>query len=69
MKSKPVNLRQNLATLRAISEWFESSQEIDVEEGLKKVKEAAALLRESKERLREIENEFEEVKRNMTHAS
>lgn len=67
MKPKSDNLSQNLADLRAISEWFESSQEIDVEEGLKKVKEAATLLRKSKDRLKEIENEFEEVKKSIAH--
>lgn len=67
MKPKSENLSQNLAALRAISEWFESSQEIDVEEGLQKVKEAALLLRKSRERLKEIENEFEEIKKSMAH--
>jgi hypothetical protein len=67
MKQKPGNLSQNLSKLRAIAEWFETREEIDVEEGLKKVKEAAAIIKESKERLKDIENEFEEVKKSMAH--
>ena len=38
-------------------------KEIDVEEGLEKVKEAVVLIKLSKERLRKIENEFEEIKK------
>lgn len=67
MKQKPSNLSKNLSDLRAIAEWFETREEIDVEEGLKKVKEAAAIIKESKERLKEIENEFEEVKKSIMH--
>jgi len=57
------NLNQNLKKLSQITEWFESRQEVDVEEGLKKVKEAASLIKSSKERLKKIENEFEEIKK------
>lgn len=57
------NLGNNLKRLSEITEWFENQEEIDIEEGLKKVKEAATLIRASKERLKEIENEFEEIKK------
>ena len=36
---------------------------MDVEEGLEKVKEAVSLIKASKERLKSIENEFEEIKK------
>jgi len=48
--------------LRAITEWFESQEEVDVELGILKVKEGADLIRMSRERLKELENEFEDVK-------
>ena len=48
-----------------ITEWFDNQEEIDAEEGLKKVKEAAGLIKTSKTRLKEIENEFEEIKKEM----
>ncbi len=67
MKNKNTNLTQSLKQLRSILEWFDSKEEVDIEEGLKKVKEAAIIIRESKERLREIENEFEEIKKGMAH--
>jgi len=62
---KKINLNETLKKLETISSWFDSQREVDVEEGLKKVKEGAELIKASKERLSEIENEFEEVKKGM----
>lgn len=64
-KEKPdiKNLSDNLKKLSEITEWFEDQEEVDIDEGLKKVKEAAALIKASKERLKVIENEFEEIKK------
>jgi hypothetical protein len=59
------NLNNNLKRLTEISEWFDNQEEIDVEEGLKKVKEAAELIKISKDRLKEVENEFEEIKKDI----
>lgn len=59
------NLNDSLKKLAEITEWFDSQEEVDVEAGLKKVKEGAVLIKESKKRLAEIENEFEEVKKSM----
>jgi len=61
--TKTNNLNENLKKLEGISEWFNNSKEVDVEEGLEKVKEAVVLIKESKERLKMIENEFEEIKK------
>lgn len=57
------NLNNNLKRLAKITEWFDNQEEIDVEEGLNKVKEAVGLIKVSKERLKAIENEFEEIKK------
>lgn len=64
-----IDLNANLKRLNEISGWFEDQEEVDVEEGLKKVKEAAGLIKSSKERLKAIENEFEEVKKDMQEAA
>lgn len=64
-KSDDKNLNNCLKRLAEITEWFDGQEEIDVEEGLKKVKEAAGLIRTGKERLRAVENEFEEIKKGM----
>jgi len=64
-KEKPdiKNLSDNLKKLSEITEWFEGQEDIDVEEGLKKVKEAVVLIKASKERLKTVENEFKEIKK------
>ncbi len=56
-------INESLGKLTEIVKWFESQKEIDVEEGLTKVKEGIKLIKDSRERLAEIENEFEEVKK------
>ncbi|MCX6790702.1 MAG: hypothetical protein NTV62_00720 [Candidatus Gribaldobacteria bacterium] len=60
------NLKDNLKKLSAISDWFDQQQEIDVEEGINKVKEAGELIKASKARLVAIENQFEEIKKEIT---
>jgi len=62
-KSDVKNLSDNLKKLSEIAEWFDNREDVDVEQGLEKVKEAAILIKASKERLKEIENEFEEIKK------
>jgi exodeoxyribonuclease VII small subunit len=62
---KETNLTQSLKKLEEIVKWFESQQEVDVEKGLEKVREGVALVKASKARLKKIENEFEEVKREL----
>ncbi len=62
-KEDTQNLNSNLKRLAEITEWFDEQEEVDLEEGLKKVKEAVGLIKTSKFRLKEIENEFEEIKK------
>lgn len=62
-KTENKNLGENLKKLAEISKWFDTREEIDVEQGLEKVKEAAVLIKASRERLKEIENEFDEIKK------
>ncbi len=56
------NLKEYLEKIKAISAWFEEQDEIDLEAALAKIREAGALIALSKERLVEVENEFEEIK-------
>ena len=60
-----VNLNDTLKKLANIVSWFESQGEIDVEKGLEYVKEGAVLIKASRERLSEIENEFKEIKKEL----
>lgn len=64
-KEKELNLGESLKRLESITEWFEHQDEIDVEKALEKVKEGVKLLKQSKERLKEVENEFAEVKKEL----
>ena len=57
------NLNETLKRLTQIVSWFESQSELDVERGLDYVKEGANLIKSSRERLKEIENEFREIKK------
>ncbi len=63
--TKEINLTQALKKLEEIVGWFENQREVDVEKGLEKVKEGVKLIKVSKERLKKVENEFEEVKKEL----
>ena len=60
------NLKDNLKKLTEIKEWFDSQEELDLERGLSKVKEAGELIKLSRAKLKGIENEFEEIKKEIT---
>jgi exodeoxyribonuclease VII small subunit len=57
------NLTATLKELSKIVDWFEGQDEVDVEEGLKQVKRGAELIKSSKKRLAEVENEFKEIQK------
>lgn len=65
MKKTGQNLNDTLKKLSQIVSWFENQSEIDVEKGLELVKEGAGLIKASRERLSEIENEFKEIKKDI----
>jgi exonuclease VII small subunit len=58
-------INDQLKKLEDIATWFDDQEEVDVEEGLKKVKEGAVLVKELKIKLKEVENEFEEIKKEL----
>ncbi len=60
-----VNLGESLKKIQSIIAWFDNQEEVDVEKGLEKIKEGTVLIKESKLRLKEIENEFEVVKKEL----
>lgn len=61
--AKKINIKESLKELEQIAGWFELQKELDVEEGLKRVRDGAALIKELKERIKEVENEFKEIKK------
>ncbi len=60
---EPKDFKLHLEEIARILEWFDSQEELDVEQALEKVKKASTLIKESKKRLAEIENEFTEIKK------
>lgn len=58
---KQNTIKDELKELEDIASWFEKGTELDVEEGLEKVKRGAELAKSLKGRLEEVENEFREV--------
>ena len=64
-KESKENVAASLTKLESIVRWFDDQDQVDVEEGLKKVREGAALVKALRTRLKEVENEFQEVKREL----
>jgi pyruvate formate-lyase activating enzyme-like uncharacterized protein len=64
-KKEKGKITEDLEKLKKIVEWFESRDEVDVEEGLSKVKEGSEIVKRLKVRMAEIENEFEVVKEDL----
>lgn len=65
-KDEKINLTDSLEKLNEIVGWFEAQDDVDVEVGLEKVREAAGLIKSSKGRLAEIENEFKEIEKEIS---
>ena len=63
--TKKINIKEKLGKLEEIVSWFDKQKEVDVELGLQKVKESNMLVKELRERLKEVENEFEELKKDL----
>jgi exonuclease VII small subunit len=61
-----VDLKKSLTELKAIVEWFDEQDEVDIEAGLEKVRKGSILVKQCKSRLAEIENEFLEIERAAT---
>lgn len=64
-KKTEVNLTESLTELNEIVAWFGAQDDVDVEQGLEKVRAAATLIKGSKARLAQIENEFTEIEKEM----
>lgn len=65
-KDEKINLTESLKKLSDIATWFDDQENVDVEVGLVKVREATQLIKDSKGRLAEIENEFREIEKEIS---
>lgn len=64
-KETKENITQQLEKLEKIVQWFDEQDQVDVQEGLEKVRAGAALVKDLRGRLKEVENEFEELKKDL----
>ncbi len=65
MSSAKTNLTKTLKELDEIVSWFEVSDGVDIEEGLRKVKAGAELVKKGRARLVEVENSFAEITKDL----
>lgn len=63
-KKDNFNFKKAFEELEQINEWF-SNQDIDIDEGLKRFRRGMEIVKDAKERLKEVENEFEEIKKDL----
>jgi len=63
MEKEKFNIKESLKKLKEIVDWFDNQEEMDIEAGLEKVKDAFEIIKNSKKKLKEIENEFEKIKK------
>ena len=64
-KTEKIDVSKSLKDLEKIVEWFENQSDLDIEEGLKRVKLGAEIIKQLKSRLKEVENEFNEIKKDL----
>ena len=65
MVTKKISIKDSLRELEIIAGWFEAQKELDVEEGLKRVRDGVALIKELKGRIKKVENDFKEIKKDI----
>jgi len=62
MPEEKFNFTKAYQEIEEINEWFQS-EEIDLDEALQKYEKGMDLINKCKERLKEAENKFEEIKK------
>lgn len=65
MEKQKDKISASLSKLESIVDWFEHQEAVDVEEGLKRVREGALLIKDLKLKLKKVENEFEDIKKDL----
>ena len=65
VKKEKKDIGESLDKLEKIVAWFDEQEQVRVEEGLGKVKEGAVLVKALRASLKEVENEFKEIKKDL----
>lgn len=60
--TKKVDFAKAFTELESITEWFETEEQLDLDEGLKKFERGLVLASELKKKLSEVENKVQEIK-------
>ncbi|MEK7614819.1 MAG: exodeoxyribonuclease VII small subunit [Patescibacteria group bacterium] len=61
-KKKSTNFASAFEELEQITQWFDSEEQLDLDEGLQKFERGLAIASELKKKLVEVENKVEEIK-------
>ena len=61
-EDKSFDFAKAIEELEEINRWFQN-EEIDLDAGLSKFRRGLELIKKSRERLRQVENEFKEIKK------
>ena len=64
-KTRRSTITDNLYRLEAIVGWFDRQEGVDLDQGLKKMREGGELIKRLKRDLKEVENEFEEIQKEL----
>lgn len=63
------NFGKLMQQLQEIVNWYDQQQDLDVEEGLTKAKQATELIKLCSKRLNQLENEFVKIKNELDQAT
>lgn len=61
MDNKDFDFKKSIQELEEINRWFQE-EEVDLDEGLKKLRRGKDLIQKCRERLKNVENEFTKIK-------
>lgn len=64
IKSKQ-KISESLNELEKIVEWFDEQKEVDIEKGLEMVQKGAEIIKSLKDRLKDVDNQFQEIKKDL----
>ena len=62
-KKDKFSFAKSYAELQKIVVWFESSEDMDLEEGIKKFEEGSVLVKDLQEYLQKVEHKIKELKK------
>jgi len=65
MSKEGKKVKESLNKLESIVDWFDKQEDIDLEEGLEKVKVGAEIIKDLKTKLKGLQNKFKEIKEDL----